>query len=310
MTKWLRIALAGIAAVAVGAFAISASTGGDRAPEGPVIVDAHGNARIAKAELDHVLAATEAVTASEPKAALEARGEALFNSSRIAKVGESCQSCHTVSGGINAGLGIITHKRDAAQPLSPTNFTGVRQAPSLWDVAETAPYNWVGGNKTLEAQVVGAIKNHFADQDPTPDRVAALTAFLKTIRAPLTRHDQGRLTAHELAGEEVFVGKGGCIACHGGPQFTNNLIFDTDVPQRDFPTLGGPSDDPGSSGIPQGFNVPHLRDIRNTAPYMHNGVFATLRDVVDFYDTNVITGGPRGLTEEEKQALVDYLKTL
>jgi cytochrome c peroxidase len=184
----------------------------------------------------------------------------------------------------------------------------VREAPSLWDVADTAPYNWVGSNKTLEAQAAKAVRTHFVDEAPTPERVAALTAFLRTIRAPETRHDQGRLTETELAGEEVFVGKGGCIACHGGPQFTNNLVMDTDVPQNNVFSV--PSDDPGSSGIPQGFNTPHLRDIRNTAPYMHNGAFKTLREVVDFYNLNAITGGPLGLTEAEKDKLVAYLKTL
>src|SRR6185503_11648495 len=157
------------------------------------------------------------------------------------------------------------------------DFNGVRDVPALWGVGETAPYNWIGTNHTLDAQSTAAIKTHFADENPTPERVAAMSAFLRTITAPVTRHDQGRLTAKELAGEEVFVGKGGCIACHGGPQFTNNLIMDTDVPQNnDFQSqLGVAADDPGNPNIKQGFNTPQLRDVRNTAPYMHNGVFKT-----------------------------------
>jgi cytochrome c peroxidase len=247
-----------------------------------------------------------------PKAELEARGEALFSTPTLFKRGESCASCHTVNGGVNATLGMMTHRRDGDPASGLNDFTGVRDVPSLWDVADTAPYTWIGGAKTLEAQAATAIHTHFVDENPTPERVAAMTAFLRTIRAPLTRHDQGRLTERELAGEEVFVGKAGCIGCHGGPQFTNNLIMDTDVPQNDAfrAQLGGPADDPGSKNIPQGFNTPQLRDVRNTAPYMHNGVFATLREVVDFYNVNVITGGPLGLTDGQKDELVAYLRTL
>ena len=67
---------------------------------------------------------------------------------------------------------------------------------------------------------------------------------------------------------------------------------------------------PGSASIPHGFNTPQLRDVRNTAPYMHNGVFETLEDVVAFYDANPLTGGPLRLSGPEKADLVAYLKTL
>ena len=81
------------------------------------------------------------------------------------------------------------------------------------------------------------------------------------------------------------------------------------MPQVNVPQLGD-GDDPGSARIPGGFNTPHLRDIRNTAPYMHNGAFDTLEKVVDFYNGNPITGGPLRLTGPEKADLVAYLKTL
>jgi cytochrome c peroxidase len=123
-------------------------------------------------------------------------------------------------------------------------------------------------------------------------------------RPPITAHDQGRLTAEQLRGEEIFVGKGGCIACHGGPLFTDNLIHDTDVPQ-----LPG-ANDPGAARPPGGFNTPQMRDLRNTAPYMHNGVFKSIEVVVEFYNANEITGGPLRLTPEEKTELVEYLKAL
>jgi cytochrome c peroxidase len=318
MTSRIALTLVAVLAVVATAAGLTLLAGGGSGGDvSPLVKDPHGGT-IPRAQLDDVLLAADEVGATTPRAELEARGEMLFGSSRVAKEGESCASCHVLGGGVNAALGVITHRRDAGQPVSPDNFTGVRDAPSLWDVAQTAPYNWIGTNRTLDAQAATAIRTHFlpadgAEQaDPKAADVAALVAYMRTLTAPVTRHDQGRLSAKELAGEEVFVGKGGCIVCHGGPQFTDNLVHDTDVPQKNVPALGGPSDDPGSEGVPGGFNTPHLRDIRNTAPYMHNGRFETLEDVVDFYNDNPITAGPVGLrlTATEREELVAYLKTL
>lgn len=309
--RWgIRVAAA-LAVVAVGVGVTLAAGGGD---DEAVVHNPHGPA-IAKAEFERVLNATESVSTTVPEAELAARGEALFNSSSVAKVGESCAACHVLGGGVNARLGLITH------PLEPGDFTGPREAPALWNIADTAPYNWVGSARTLEDQAIAAITTHFTPENlqdgaANPQHVAALVAFMKTIRAPVTRQDQGRLTAEELRGEEVFVGKGGCIACHGGPSFTDNQIHVTNVPEVDLP--GRETTDPGSAtvrmlvdGVEQGgFNTPQLRDVRNTAPYMHNGAFQTLEQVVDFYNTNPLTGGPLRLTPEEKAELVAYLKTL
>lgn len=311
MTKRIAITLVAIVALGAAALGLTLLAGGD---DDVLVRDPHGGT-IPRAQLERVLLAAEQSAATLSRAELEARGEALFNSAKVAREGESCASCHVLGGGVNAKLGVITH-RGTANPPTPDSFVGVRDAPSLWDVAQTAPYNWIGTNRTLDAQAATAIRTHFlpqasgAEANPLPDDVAALVAYMEMLKAPVTRHDQGRLTPEELAGEEIFVGKGGCIVCHGGPQFTDNQIHDTDVPQN--ATFNAGSNDPGSTGVPGGFNTPHLRDIRNTAPYMHNGVFDTLEKVVDFYDDNPITAGPFGLrlTPAEKAELVAYLKTL
>ena len=69
------------------------------------------------------------------------------------------------------------------------------------------------------------------------------------------------------------------------------------------------ANDPGAPNPPHAFNTPQLRDVANTAPYMHNGVFATLRRVVEFYDKTASTA-PLGLSEQQIQDLVAYLKAL
>jgi cytochrome c peroxidase len=309
MTKRLGLRIAVACAVVASAVGLTLAAGGGTSDPGEVRLDHGGTA--SRTELERVLNAVPAASAAATRAELEARGEELFNSSAVAKAGESCVSCHIVGGGVNAPLGVITHKLQGSGPPTADNFTGVRDAPSLWDVARTAPYNWVGANKTLEDQVTTAITTHFKDEAAgvTAGRVAAIAAYLRTLRAPTTRHDQGRLTATERQGEELFAGKGGCIACHGGPQFTDNQIHATGVPQVDVPQLGL-GNDPGATSVPGGFNTPQLRDARNTAPYMHDGALATLEDVVDFYNANPLTGGPLRLTAAEKAALVAYLKTL
>jgi cytochrome c peroxidase len=85
------------------------------------------------------------------------------------------------------------HDGAGSGPPTPANFNGPRDAPSLWDVAQTAPYNWIGANKTLEDQATAAITTHFKQgaTDVTAERVAAIVAYLRTLRAPTTRHDQG-----------------------------------------------------------------------------------------------------------------------
>jgi len=187
------------------------------------------------------------------------------------------------------------------------------------------------------------------------DRVAALVAYVKTLDPPTTAFDEGRLTKDELAGEKLFQGKGGCIECHGGPLFTDNLIHNTGVPQVTFKSpyrdpgapdvtsndkgAPPPPPDPGCTGTPPPagcdaaptagsafINTPQLRDLKNTAPYMHNGAFATLEQVVRFYSGKPLsdTGmpentvplnprsnvGPLNLTEQEMSELVAYLETL
>ena len=315
--KWsIRAAIAVAIVLAGVGVTLAAGGSGPDAPSGApqrasadrVMTDPHG-ARIAKGEMDRILRAADGVTASAEKAELEAEGERLFNSATVAKEGESCASCHTIGGGVNSTLGVITHERNPSQPLSPDNFTGVREAPALWGVADTAPYNWIGTNPTLESQSTAAIKTHFVDEVPKPEDVAAITAYMKTIKPPASRQDQGRLTPKELAGEEIFVGKGGCIACHSGSFFTDNQLHLINVPQNSTTPLG-PANDPGNPNVPGAFNTPTLRDVRNTAPYMHNGNFKTLEEVVRFYNTNELTGGPLRLTGDEIDELVAYLKSL
>jgi cytochrome c peroxidase len=111
------------------------------------------------------------------------------------------------------------------------------------------------------------------------------------------------MSAAAIRGEILFQGKGACAGCHRGPLFTDNGIHNTLVPQRNG------WNDPGAPAPPGGFNTPTLRDIRNTAPYMHNGVFNTLREVVEFYNARSSIA-PLNLTPQEMDDLVAYMNAL
>ena len=132
------------------------------------------------------------------------------------------------------------------------------------------------------------------------------------------------LTAEENQGRAIFQGPvGGCSQCHGSDNFVpGNNIFNNG--------LENPYTDIGIAGVTlRGadigfFKVPSLRNIELTAPYMHDGRFAALEQVVDFYNAGVVNhpnlspqlrtpnGQPRrlNLTNAQKASLVAFLKTL
>jgi len=183
--------------------------------------------------------------------------------------------------------------------------------------------------------------------------VSAQTPFDR-FRAAL---EQGDLAAQQeypetaRRGLKLFIGRGNCVLCHFGPAFTNREFHDIGVPYFVRPglvdpgrfggitrlresryTLLGPfSDDPARSSAattrhvdrqPRNwgeFRVPSLRSLVATAPYMHNGHLATLRDVVRFYselnEERLHADGerllrPLHLTDGESGDLVAFLQSL
>lgn len=179
--------------------------------------------------------------------------------------------------------------------------------------------------------------------------LTAVAAFLKTItsrNAPIDRYLKGEtaaLSSEAREGLALYQGKAACIQCHNGALLSDQEFHALGVPEnpdvfgdpfrhitfrRFFRTLGAPTaesyrGDPGLYGVTKErgdwgkFRTPSLREVSRTGPYMHNGSFARLEDVVAFYDRG---GGqqrnksplikPLGLTAAEKRALVEFLKSL
>ena len=183
--------------------------------------------------------------------------------------------------------------------------------------------------------------------------VSGRTAF-DEFRDALARGDRSAMARYPEAaqrGLRTFVGKGACNVCHVGPAFTNGEFHDTGIgffvrpgevdPGRhggikkllaDRTNLLGPYNDDGKRSTATGtrhvspehrnfgeFKVPSLRNLESSAPYMHNGSLATLRDVVKHYseispdrlhsDGEAILK-PLHLTEGEIADLVAFLQTL
>ena len=155
----------------------------------------------------------------------------------------------------------------------------------------------------------------------------------------------GELSESALRGMVIFQGKAGCVQCHNGPLLTDEGFHNIGVPENDRfqqdplsqialryqhysrgvseEVYRGADRDLGlyyttKRDADKGkFRTPPLRYLKYTAPYMHNGVFATLEDVIDFYNTGggndqnkseMIT--PLGLTDQEKADLLAFLETL
>ncbi len=171
----------------------------------------------------------------------------------------------------------------------------------------------------------------------------ALVAFLETLVSTDVPFDKGELSNAASRGRDIFEGKAGCISCHNGPYLSDGEPHNTGVPENmeifSDPmrhmtyravnhTYGVPkvhvwrrdvgyflvSKDYADVGS---FITPTLRELKYTAPYMHNGVLASLAEVIDFYDEG---GGhddplatelkPLGLTDTEKSDLASFLETL
>ena len=126
------------------------------------------------------------------------------------------------------------------------------------------------------------------------------------------------MTESAIRGMELFMGKAECIVCHNGPNFTDNKFHNIGVP------ADGPiKEDLGRYNVTKNnadkgaFKTPTLRNITDTAPYMHNGFFPTLFEVVQFYNG----GGGRSenksadmhalhLSTQEVEDLTEFMKAL
>lgn len=175
----------------------------------------------------------------------------------------------------------------------------------------------------------------------------ALAAYVGSLGSPpapfdlFFKGDEKALNADAVAGKKLFEGKAGCATCHPAPLFTDHKFYDLGLradpnlledPERHitfrrfFRGLGTPNyrnltEDAGRYVVRFNdadwgkFRTPSLREVGRTAPYMHDGRFKTLDDVIDFYDRGGGKGQQAGLKPlkldaDERRQLVAFLKSL
>ncbi len=266
-------------------------------------------------------------------------GRQLFEDTRLSgDESLSCASCHPSEMGYTEAVPFSEGMEGKPMP---------RHTPTLLNAAYYRFINWDGKfeNTTQLVPAIMANPRNMNMQDDavlitrlesvaeyrsqfreifggpaSKQRVAqALDAYVRSLttpNSPFDRYaagDKTALTDAQKRGLTLFVGKAECTLCHRGPNFEDDQ----------FHALGVSGDDPGRFKVTgeeadrYAFKTPTLRNVELTAPYMHDGSLATLRDVIDFYNAG---GGPHqpkslllrrlNLTEREKSDLVAFLESL
>lgn len=281
-----------------------------------------------------------------------ALGEKLFNDPALSRDGTlSCATCHPASSAFSDSRRFS---------LGVEARTGTRQGMPLFNLAWKKEFFWDGRAPSLRAQALMPIQDHLEMDETLPNVVAKLqkshaadferafgTAQVTTERIglalenfllTLTSHDskfdrvmrgEEKLSAEEQRGFELFMmereprmGSLGadCFHCHGGALFTDHQFRNNGlaIDEKDLGRFKVTQ-----SALDRGtFATPSLRNIALTAPYMHDGRFQTLEQVLDHYSDGVqrtdtldpnLAKHPDGglhLSAEEKKAVIAFLKTL
>jgi cytochrome c peroxidase len=270
-------------------------------------------------------------------------GRMLFFDPRLSKDNTiSCASCHVPAAGF----------ADPRQfSLGMGGQQGGRNAPTVLNTGYQTLQFWDGRAGSLEEQALGPVQNPIEMAETPPNVVKKLKAvpeyrkrFKEVFGTEVTKEGIARAVAafertvvstnsafdKYVAGDKkalsdsaqrglaLFPGKARCVSCHNGPNFTDNKFHNIGVPQ-----VGPLKEDLGRYAVTKqdkdrgAFKTPTLRSVALTAPYMHDGVFKTLEEVIEFYNKGGESAAGKdtlitalNLTAQEKKDLVEFLKSL
>ncbi|HMD00202.1 MAG TPA: cytochrome c peroxidase [Ferruginibacter sp.] len=277
------------------------------------------------------------------KAAL---GKKLFSEKMLSKDSSvSCASCHKP---VYAFADTVAFSVGIGGKLTKRN------TPSVLNMKNRPYYFWDGRAGSLEEQSLMPIQNpdemglpineaikrlnasneylnlfqKIFNQKPTRENLsAAFAAYERTLETTDSRFDDwsnnlGKLSAQEEAGRKLFIGnKAKCFNCHSEEDFTDDGFKNIGLYNgKDLNDAGHYNFKKEEKYLGK-FKTPGLRNVAVTAPYMHNGMFKTLEEVVDYYnDPSKLVPDPinidpdlqkpLGLTPKEKKEIVAFLRTL
>jgi len=276
----------------------------------------------------------------------EKLGERLFFDPILSKDRTiSCASCHRPE---------FAFADTSAVSLGVGGVRGERNTPGITNLSGRPNLFWDGRSGSLEHQALQPVQNPVEMALPIAEALkrlnestlyaaafkrlyngpatektlgAALAAFERTMEtsdSPYDRYingDDHALSAAAIRGRMLFIGKANCNTCHSGEDFTADRFksiglyngLDLKDPGRFAVT--------GDSSHIGDFKIPGLRNVALTAPYMHNGMFKTLKEVIRYYNNpdavvknsknrDLALSRPLGLTEEEMNDVEAFLVSL
>lgn len=251
----------------------------------------------------------------------------------------SCSSCHAQT------HGFADH--NVAVSTGVNGLQGTRNSPTIANMIWSTSFMWDGGVNHLEMFSIAPITNPVEMNETMANVVAklnnsqtyrsafkeaygidvitdqalfrSLSVFMAMIVSDDSKYDQYRqgkasLSSSELAGLDLF--RMHCTDCHTEPLFTNNGFSNNGL-DSEFADIGRGliTQDPSDNGK---FKVPTLRNIELTYPYMHDGRFWSLEDVLNHYSEGVqqsptldpLLSNGIPLSAQEKANIIAFLKTL
>lgn len=236
----------------------------------------------------------------------------------------SCSSCH------NPQTSWGDH---STVPVGHDHLVGNRNTISLLNVAARKSMFWDGRANSLEEQALSPIEAHnemamdltklvpklkaipeykrlfkeaFGDEDfSMPEIMSALASFQRTLTSKRSRFDEfldGKYEAlndDEIAGLHLFRTKARCMNCHNGQYFTDEDFHNIGLTyyKRKYEDLGRyiVTKDPKDVGK---FRTASLRDVMNTNPWMHNGLFDNIIGVINMYNSGMAMNNPKNAEQE------------
>lgn len=275
-----------------------------------------------------------------------ALGDRLFNDTILSIDGTvSCAACHVSD---------FAFSDDRQFSRGFEGRTGTRNSMPLFNLAWKNHFFWDGRKDTLRAQVLDPIQDH-REMAANLDRVIsrlnrrreyreefentygpgpitsktlglALENYLLSLVSDQSKFDEvaagrAKLTTTEALGKKLFytkpsMGGAGCFQCHSGPLFTDSRFRNNGIKHGKDLGRHRVTGEESDKGL---FLTPSLRNIELTSPYMHDGRFETLADVLEHYNgprhesptvDNAISPEGLNLSEQEQDALIAFLKTL
>ncbi|CAM1370498.1 cytochrome-c peroxidase [Tenacibaculum xiamenense] len=281
-------------------------------------------------------------------------GKALFNDVSLSKnYTMSCASCHIKDLAFTDGKRVFDKNQTRNTPT--VTYTAYQKgffmdsrAGSLEGQVVGVVKNHNEFNTSMDSVVARVLKNksykksidNLYDNKRIPYNIRhAIASYIRSLNGFSSKFDknirgeENTLTENEKNGFNLFMGKALCATCHFAPVFNGTVppnYLDTEMEAIGTPNLAqsGLSEDLGryysfkTEERKHFFKTPTIRNIAKTSPYMHNGVFETLEEVVDFYNK----GGGVGLgfdlpnqtlpfdnlelTDQEIKDLVSFMETL